>query len=97
MKRMKHYRTSRFIGLLLLVAALPVAAYFITHSWTFFDEPESLGAQLAITITMIAILLAVPYWMLKLGSRAEREVDPKERELKLKDIPKDLDQLHGQN
>jgi hypothetical protein len=92
---MKLHRTLRVAGWLFLAAVLPFLAYYIGYNATYLGKLENLGIYLLLSIFLIIGLLAVPYWMLKLSSRAEKEINPKARELRLKDIPKDIDQLHG--
>ena len=83
--------------LVLIVIALPVVGYAVAHGLTFVFPPSQYGSLYYgfLTVFFAVILLAVPYWMLKLGSRARHDANPKERELTLKDIPKDKDQLNS--
>lgn len=44
------------------------------------------------SVLIIALGLAVPYWILKLGMHSAHRHNAQERELSLKDIPDDQDQ-----
>ncbi|NBO17822.1 MAG: hypothetical protein EBV03_01080 [Proteobacteria bacterium] len=70
--------------------------YAIAHGLTIVLPPSQHGGIYygLLTVFFSVLLLAVPYWMLKLGSRARHDANHRERELTLKDIPKDKDQLN---
>ena len=54
---------------------------------------KTTGTYYLFTLAIIVLGLLIPYWMLKLVSKAAHEHNPEEREMHLDDIPKDKEQL----
>lgn len=81
--------------IILTIILLPILGYGVTH---YVTETLSLTGDEMLTLVllyaaMIAILLTIPYLMLKLLFHQAHLENPDEVELKMKDIPKDQDQL----
>lgn len=91
MTRRQHHHL-----LVISVIALPVLGYALAHGFTLAVPPSEHGGWYfgLLTLFFALLLMAVPFWMLKLGSRARHDVNSHEREMELKDIPKDKDQLN---
>jgi hypothetical protein len=89
---MKEWKPLLF---LLLGLFIPVAGYSLMHSM-FYVLPmseDSTGMHLFLTLFIIALGLCVPYWMLMAMAHKAHLSDPREREMHLKDIPKDEQEL----
>lgn len=80
---------------LLLALFIPVIGYGIMHGLVYVlpVSENNTGAQLLFTILIIALGLAIPYWMLKSGVHKARLHDRREKEVKLENIPKDTKEL----
>lgn len=88
--------TFRFYWLIAAIVALPLLAYSLTYAWVPMDgQPEQLAVQVVLVLALVAVFLAFPYWMIKLATKAARERDPEEREVTLRDLPKDQEQLRA--
>jgi hypothetical protein len=79
----------------ILAAAIPVLGYGVMHGLALIlpMDDGSTGTHLLLTAAIIFLGLAVPYWMLKAGLISAHKRNPKERELQLKDFPKDRGQM----
>ena len=91
-------RRNKHFWFVVIAAAIPFVGYGIMHGLTYLfpmseDTPYT---HLFYTVILIALGLLIPYWMLKTGIHAAHLRDPGEKELQLKDIPKDKDQLDAQ-
>jgi magnesium-transporting ATPase (P-type) len=82
-------RNSYFFWLLLFIA-IPVVGYAIMHGmvYVFPMQEDSTLRHLMITVAIIALGLAVPYWMLKAGLFAARKRNVNEDNVTLEDLPK---------
>jgi hypothetical protein len=81
----------KFIFYILIIASLPIAGYVIMRglSYTFFTSTEN-AIWLAIFMVLIIVIgLVVPYLMLKLWFHAAHLRDKHEKDISLKDLPKD--------
>lgn len=63
----------------------------------FQMSTENTGTHLFFICLIIAVLLGVPYLILKAGFHAAHANNPAQDELSLKDIPKDEDQIHAEH
>lgn len=88
----RHHIAWLIIGILIL----PPIAYALAHLavMAFIPHGEiSVFPILLVTALITVGLLIVPYWMLKLLTRAAHKNNPREKELKLTDIPKYQEEL----
>jgi hypothetical protein len=93
---MRRYR--RFVFFLVLAAAVALAGSAVMYGAVFtapLAENTKGVTPYLVTLFIIAVGLAAPYWVLKLSVHAAHERDPREKEVALKDIPKDKDELDG--
>ncbi|MBI3630743.1 MAG: hypothetical protein HY221_00160 [Candidatus Sungbacteria bacterium] len=83
------------ILLVLLIVALPVGGYGFMHGLVYVLplSTNGTGVQVVFTLLIIVFGLLIPYWMLKAGIHVVCLSDPLEEEVKLKDIPKEMDEL----
>ena len=91
----KTLRQSRYFFFVIALILLPIVAYGAMHLLTHLMpmSEDSTGTHLLLTLIIFFFGLAVPFWMLKLGTKAAHENNPAEPEAQLKDIPKDKEQL----
>ena len=80
---------------LLTLAVLPLTGYGVIYG---LAHTPPLSEQTPFywglfTLFAIALLLAIPYGILKLIGHAAHLQNPQEKELKLSDLPKDKDEL----
>ncbi len=88
-------KSSKF--LLLIGAAIALLILGIGLAYVFLLAPEPMSASHAFLwlLPVFSLLLIVPYWLLKMVMHAAHASNPEEKELELKDIPKDEEQLRG--
>lgn len=86
-------RKHRAGGLVLVIIALPILGYVLTYGMNLIMpmSEHGTGYHLALVIAIFAMGMLVPYFMIKLLSRAGHLVDPQEKEVRMRDIPKDKD------
>ena len=85
----------RAVFWVIVTMLIPVVGYGIMHALVYVLPmgEHTGGAHLALTVLIIFLGLAVPYWMLKAGLFKAHLGNPKEKELQLKDFPKDRVQI----
>jgi uncharacterized membrane protein YqjE len=85
----QHY--GRLIGVVLLIAFI---GYAVMHLLVYVLplSQNTTGMNAVFTVIIIALGLSVPYWMLKFGIHQARMHDPREKEMTLKDLPKNQDE-----
>lgn len=90
-----NHKTNIKVGIVLSIIALPILAYFIMRGATnLLPADDTVGAMGGLLmIGFIIIGLSVPYWMLKLLSKKEHMENNSEKELYLRDLPKDKNQI----
>lgn len=73
---------------------LPVVGYGIMHMLVYVlpMSGPAVWADFLFTLLLIALGLSIPYWMLKIGFHYAHTQNSDEKELNIKDIPKDKDQ-----
>lgn len=83
-----------FMALLILCipAAVFVGMYYLL-TFFFFPLVDNEVGHTIYYAALITLGLAVPYFSLKMGMHYARLANPHEKELKLKDIPKDHEQI----
>jgi len=81
----------RIIALIFFVALAGAVIMYMSAS--ILPLSDSGLNYLFCTVVLIALGLAIPYWMLKLGLHEASMRNRNERELTLGDIPKDHEQL----
>ncbi len=82
---------------IILIIAIPVLGFSIMYGLAYLLPIASdLLPQLLFTVLLIGLGLAVPYWFLKLGAHEAHRNNPEEKELTLKEIPKDKDDLDAE-
>ena len=72
-----------------------VVGYAVMH-WLVLASPtgaNNIFIAIGLMLAIIAIGLVVPYLMLKSGFHAAHLQNPQEKELELKDLPKDADDI----
>jgi hypothetical protein len=81
--------------ILALIVLIPVIGYGIMHLSVYLlpVSGESLWGDLAFTLLLIFLGLAIPYWMLKLAFHRAHMRNPEEKDMHLSDLPKDKDDL----
>lgn len=83
------------LWLITFIIALPIIGYGISYAmvqvFPMSEQGDILRALFVFLI--ILLLLAVPYFMLKLSMHVAHKNNPREREMYLADMPKDKDQL----
>lgn len=94
-KPARKFFLPKHLAVIFAIILLPVLGYFAMRLLPeMFSMGEgSTGSHLLVTVLIIAIGLAVPYWMLKAFIHQAHEYDPAETEFDLKDIPKDKQDL----
>ncbi len=87
----QHPRRTQLILLLAVIPLILIAGYGLNWAISYFVPAEtgSTANHLIIICTVIAVLLCMPYFILKTGFHAARLTDAEEEELKLEDIPKE--------
>jgi hypothetical protein len=84
----------KYFSMVALVVLLPIVGstimYFSIYAVPMTDHPSY--RYVVYTALVIALGLLVPYFMLKAFSIAAHQWDPREKELHMKDLPKDKDQ-----
>jgi hypothetical protein len=91
-------RRRRYIYIVALIVLIPLVGYALMHALAYIVpmSEHNVGANLIFTVTLIALGLLIPYWMLKLGFHKAHMRDPAEKDFHLGDLPKDKDQIaHG--
>lgn len=91
---MNKFRAAFFITAAILT---PIAAYVIMRL-LFEALPVGQGndwLSALIQALVIGLGLAGPYWMLKFALLSERERNPQEKVIKIKDMPKDKTDYSG--
>ncbi len=91
-------KSQQYVFFVLLAILIPVAGYAAMHLAIYFlglNQQSSAAAYVFYTVFIIALGLALPYWMLKAGRHAAHLRNRQEGELHLSDIPKDKDELNG--
>lgn len=75
---------------------IAVVGYAIMHLTVYVlpMSEDSVFIDLAFTLFIIALGLVVPYWMLKFSIHQVHLRHPEEREIELKDLPKDQERPH---
>jgi hypothetical protein len=88
-------RQSRILLSIGAMAAILIVGYAIMYFAVYIVPLSGAGLanQLFYTVLLIALGLAVPYWVLKLVGYAAHKENPREKTVRLKDIAKDKDQL----
>jgi hypothetical protein len=88
-------RRQKFITIVALIALLPVIGYGIMHLSVYLlpVSEENLWGDMAFTVLLITLGLAIPYWMLKLGFHGAHMRNPEEKDINLNDLPKYQDDL----
>ncbi len=87
-------RYQRFWFYLALAAGVALAGSALMYGAVFTVPMQgNVIGPLAVTLFIIFAGLTVPYWVLKLSVHAAHERDPREKEVRLKDIPKDKDDM----
>lgn len=86
---------SRFKPLhIAFIIALPVIGFTGMYMFVYIlPLSDNVLIQIFYTLVLIALGLAIPYWILKLGIHEAHLANPEEKELELKDVPKDKQQL----
>ena len=85
------------IALIVALIVLVVLVGFAVMRTAIYAIPQSGGDAVnhtVYTVLLIALGLAVPYWMVKLLFHAAHVRNPQEKEVGLKDIPDDKEQLN---
>jgi len=77
-------------GMLILILLIPVLGYGAMHAivYLFPMTEESDARHFIITFFIIALGLAVPYWLLKAGFHKGHLENPSQDELHIGDLPK---------
>lgn len=85
----------RIFYIIAVIVLLPLLGYGIPYGLNLAVPMSENGTpyHLFYYIFLIAVVLAVPYWMLKLMSRAAHKVNPEEKEMQLEDVPKDKEEM----
>lgn len=83
------------LGLIAAVIVLPVVGYLIMRAIpeSYNDDGTATGLHIITYLVLIAVGLTVPFLMLKSSMKSAKMGDSRERELHLKDIPKDKEQI----
>lgn len=85
----------RHIFYILLIPAIFIGGYALMHGLAYVlplsEENEATQWFYPVFITLFA--LAIPFWMLKAGFHKAKMDNPQEKELHLKDLPKEKDAL----
>jgi hypothetical protein len=78
---------------LIIAATLLIATvgYGVMHLMVYVlpMSQDSMFSNLIFTLFIIALGLAVPYWMLKFSIHRAHLYNPQEKEIRLEDLPKD--------
>lgn len=80
---------------LALIPILAVAGYAVMHGLIYAlpVSENNTTVNILFTCFIIAMGLAIPYFMLKIGMHEAHLQNPDEKELRLRDIPKDKQQI----
>lgn len=97
LSRMTMKRKNRVILSVIGIAAVFVISYAIAHGLVLLYPPseQNAGFHAILTLLLILILLAAPYFALKLMSHAAHLKNPEEKEIHLRDFPKDKKQFNA--
>lgn len=87
--------TQKRVFTALAIVAIPVLGYAVMHGLLHFFpmEDNNPAVYLAVTVLIIAIGLATPWWLLKTGLYEAQLNNPSEKPVDLADVPKDREQL----
>ena len=89
MKRIFYY-----LWIVCVIIGLPIIAYMITYVPALaFPMSEHINIIFLVPFIII-ILLATPYWILKICMHVAHKIDPREKEMRIEDLPKDQNQLN---
>jgi hypothetical protein len=90
-ERLAIFRSRKTVGLILAIPLIILAIYgiMVGAAHVLPMGAENTGSQLIVTLLVFAILLGVPYLILKAGFHAAHLNNPQQKELKLEDIPKE--------
>lgn len=79
--------------LIAVIALLPLLGYGLTYGLNIAAPMSEGGMSYHVLFILLIIVmgLGVPYWMMKLLSRAAHVQNPQEKEFQLSDLPKDKD------
>lgn len=84
--------SNRHLTIILTILLVLLGGYGFMYMLSF-AFPDSSAGQLFTMALFAVIVLAVPYWVIKLMTKDAHLRNPREKEMHLRDIPKDKDQL----
>ncbi len=87
----RQFRVMYTLGIVFLIALIGSGGMYILID--VLPEARSMTKDIIYAIVIMALGLAVPYWMLKLSFHAAHVWNPKEKEFELKDLTKNQDDL----
>jgi hypothetical protein len=92
-------KSRKTVGLILAIPVILLAIYAImaASTYTLPMTAENTGSHILMICIVFAILLGVPYLILKAGFHTAHMNNPKQDELSLKDIPKDERQIRAEH
>lgn len=93
---MKTNSDTFIFSLIAVILLVGTAAMY----WLIYALPVSSGsvwAYVVYTVALIALGLAIPYWVLKLGMHSAHLNNTDEKEMNLSDIPKDKHDMARRN
>lgn len=93
----KRISLVRILMLIIFIAFVAVIGWALMYSSVYLlPKSDSMLNYFFITIMLFMLGLAVPYLMLKFSVHQAHLRNPKEKEVRMKDIPKHYDELKNE-